>query len=56
MVVDVLLPELWLANVFDEVVVEELPLHDMSISASMKTKRIEIERDLECCNTTPFFI
>ena len=39
--------------VVDDVVVGELPLHDMSVSASVKTTRIEIETDLECCNTTP---
>jgi len=30
-----------------------LPPHDMSVSASMKTKKIAIKRDLECCNTAP---
>ena len=30
------------------------PLHDISTSASVKTTGIEIETDLECCNTTPF--
>ena len=31
-----------------------LPLHDVSGSARMKTKKITINSDLECCNTTPF--
>jgi hypothetical protein len=53
----VLLPELPLDNVAGVVVVEELPvlplpLHDMSVRASIKTKKIEIKGDLECCITT----
>lgn len=39
--------------------VEEVPeapsaLHDISTSASVKTTRIEMETDFECCNTTAF--
>ena len=41
--------------------VEELPLlplppHDVSVSASMKTKKIEITSDLERCNTAPYML
>jgi hypothetical protein len=54
-----MLPELPPDNVAGVVVVEELPvlllpLHELSVSASKKTKTIEIKGDLECCNTTPF--
>ena len=55
----VLLPGLLPDNVAGVVDVEELtvlplPLHEISVSPRMKTKRFEIKRDLECCNTNPF--
>ena len=54
-----MLPELPPDNVdgvleLEELTVLPLALHDMSVSPSMKAKKIEIKKDLESCNTIPF--